>query len=58
MLDLILDLIVAVNASNEINFFNVSKCVDKKNNDSTKENMISKKSYTNVDIDDVQLIDS
>ena len=58
MLDLILDLIAVVNVSNEINFFDVSKCVDKKNSDSTKENMISKKSHTNVDIDNVQLIDS
>ena len=58
MLDLIFDLIVVVNALNEVNFFDVSKCVDKKNSDSTKEDMISKKSHTNVDIDNVQLIDS
>ena len=58
MLDSIFDLIVAVNASNEINFFDVNKCVDKKNSDSTKRNMISKKSHTNVDIDNVQLTNS
>ena len=58
MFDSILDLIAAANTSNEINFFDVSRCVDKKNNDSTKKNMISKKNHTNVDIDNVQLIDS
>ena len=58
MLDSIFDLIVVVNALNEINFFDVNKCVDKKNNDSTKRDMISKKNHTNVDIDNVQLTDS
>ena len=58
MFDSVFDLIVVVNALNEVNFFDVSKCVDKKNNDSTKKSMISKKSHTNVDIDNVQLIDS
>ena len=58
MFDSIFDLIVVVNVSNEINFFDVNKCVDKKNNDSTKKNMISKKNHTSVNIDNVQLIDS
>ena len=58
MFDSIFDLIVVVNVLNEVNFFDVSKCVDKKNNDSTKKNMISKKNYTNVDIDNVQLINN
>ena len=58
MLDLILDLIAVVNASSGVNFFDASKCVDKKNSDSAKENMTSKKSHTSVDIDNVQLIDS
>lgn len=57
MFNLIFDLIVVVNVSNEINFLDVSKCVDKKNN-STKKNMISEKNHTNVDIDNVQLINS
>ena len=58
MLDSILDLIAAANASGEVNFFDVNRCVDKKNNDSTRENMISKKSHTSVDIDSVQLTNS
>ena len=58
MFDSIFDLIVVVNVSNEVNFFDVNKCVDKKNNNSTKKSMISKKSHTNVDINNIQLIDN
>ena len=58
MFDSVLDLIVAANISNEVNFFDVNRCVDKKNNNSTKKDMISKKNHTNVDIDSVQLIDN
>lgn len=58
MFDSVLDLIAAANALNKVNFFDVSRCVDKKNNDSTKEDMTSKKSHTNVNIDSVQLINN
>ena len=53
MFDLIFNLIVVVNALNEINIFDISECVDKKNNNSTKKCIISKKSYTNVNIDNI-----
>ena len=58
MLDSVFDLIAVANALDGVNFFDVSKCVDKKNSDSAKKDMTSKRSHTSVDIDNVQLTDS
>ena len=58
MFDLIFDLIVVVDVLNKINIFNISECVNKKNNNSTRKCIISKKSYTNVNIDNIQLINN
>ena len=58
MFDSVLDLIAVANVSNEVNFFDVNRCVDRKNNDSTKRGMTSKKNHTSVDIDNVQLTNS
>ena len=58
MLGSVLDLIVAANASGEVNFFGVSRCVDRKNSGSTRKGMTSKRSHTSVGIDSVQLTGS
>lgn len=58
MLDPVLDLVAAANASGGVNFFDASRCVGRKNSDSTKEDMTSKKSHTGVGIGNVQLTDS
>ena len=58
MFDSVFDLIVAVDALNKVNIFNISKCVDKKNDNSAKECIISKKSHTNVSINNIQLINN
>ena len=54
----IFNLIVVVDVLNKVNIFDINECVDKKNNNSTRKYITSKKSHTSVNIDNIQLINN